>query len=100
MVRVVYEPDWWIHINVTGQRVELCEWLRANGIDPVTVPIGAEITIEPVDGAQLIRHTAYLRDAAGHLYLDETTDDVAQEQRAVPLVTDPPPHWFIKETTR
>ncbi|MGC5034104.1 hypothetical protein ACPXCS_06255 [Streptomyces sp. DT190] len=102
MTRIVYEPDFWPHVCVTGQREELCEWLRANGIAPEDVSIGEEITIEPLTfgGDQVIRYTAHLRNADGHKYLDEATGEAAQEERVVPLVADPPPHWHIKETDR
>lgn len=92
---VVYQPGMWPDITVNGQREELCAWLRANGITPEDVPISAEISIEPLTlgGGRAIRHTVYLRDADGRKYLDETGDEAAQEERLVPLVTEPPPHW-------
>lgn len=89
---VVYDPNMWPHIAVSGQREELCQWLHANGIDPDDVPISAEIAIEPASrkGARLIRHTVFLRDETGHGYLDPSTGDTAQEERTVPLVVAPP----------
>ncbi|GHC28989.1 MULTISPECIES: hypothetical protein [Streptomyces rochei group] len=100
MTVVVYDPEWWPHVNVTGQREELCKWLRANRIDPCDVPPDAAITIEAADSGCLIRYTAHLRNDSGHKYLDTATDTVAQEERTVPLVTDPPPHWPTKENDR
>lgn len=76
----------------TEQHAELLAWLRANGIDPADVPFNSEIAIEPASrkGAQLIRHTVYLRDETGHKYLAPATGDAAQEERTVPLVIAPP----------
>ncbi|MET8824794.1 hypothetical protein ABZX40_17990 [Streptomyces sp. NPDC004610] len=98
---VVYEADWWPHINLSGQRAELCAWLAENGIDPDDVPVGASIVIEPLTpgGGRAIRHTVHLRNAAGCKYHDEALGDPAQEERVVPLVADPPPHWpTLKES--
>jgi hypothetical protein len=93
LITTVYEPAMWPRLVETGQREELCEWLRANGINPDCVPIHNEISVETsANSTGLIQYTAYLLTADGHKYLDPETDDAAQEQRTVPLVA-PPAHW-------
>lgn len=98
----VYDADTWPVVACSERRAELQEWLRANGIDPGDVPVHEDITIEPLtfDGGRAIRFTALLRNADGCKYLDEATGDAAREERIVPLVVDPPPHWRDKENGR
>lgn len=86
-----------------GERFdELRQWLRANAIDPGDVSVNEDITIEPLTlgGDRAIRYTALLRNAEGFKYRDEDTGEAAQEERIVPLVVDPPPHWREKENER
>ncbi|MDQ1037274.1 hypothetical protein QFZ75_003690 [Streptomyces sp. V3I8] len=99
----VYDADTWPVVACSGRLPELRDWLRANGVDPSDVPVHEDITVEPLtlDGTgRVIRFTAYLRNAAGRLYLDEATGDAAREERIVPLVVDPPPQRREKENDR
>lgn len=99
--QVVYEPDDWPRLVHENRHEDLRQWLRTNGIDPGVVPVGEEITIEPLTfgGDRAIHYTAYLRNAEGHFYRDEDTDGPAQEPRLMPLVVDPPPQWRTSEET-
>lgn len=96
---IIYDPQTEPDLFGTVRHEELKQWLRANGIDPADVPLHDEITIELLTfgGDRAIHHTAYLRNADGKKYLDEATDDAAQEARIVPLTTDPPPHWRTRK---
>lgn len=98
----VYDADTWPTVASSDRLPELRAWLRSNGIDPEDVTPRADITIEPLTlgGDRAIRYTALLRNAEGHKYLDEATGEAAREERTVPLVVDPPPHWRDKETDR
>lgn len=69
-----------------GPMDAVADWLRANGIDPCDVPIHGPIAIDQ----GRIRYVAYLRNEAGRKYVDETTGDVAQEERATLLKVEPP----------
>ncbi|MGJ5897977.1 hypothetical protein ACSCBZ_39425 [Streptomyces niveiscabiei] len=69
-----------------GPMDAVANWLRANGIDPCDVPIHGPITIDQ----GRIRYAAHLRNEAGRKYVDETTGDVAQEERTAPLKVEPP----------
>lgn len=78
------------------RRAELLDWCRANGIEPNDVPASSTLSVESTnpEGGQLIRHTAYLRNANGHFYEDPANpDEAAQEERTVPLAVEPPAHW-------
>ncbi|NEA61351.1 hypothetical protein [Streptomyces sp. SID12488] len=75
-----------------GPMDAVADWLRANDIDVTVVPIDGPIAIEPdTDGCgRRIRYAAHLRNEQGRKYVDETTGDVAQEERTTPLKIDPP----------
>lgn len=98
---VVYEPSQWPGLVQEGRHEDLRQWLRANGIDPADVPVGEEITIEPLTlgGDRAIHYTAYLRNAEGRFYRDEDTEGPAQESLTVPLTVAPPPQWRTSEET-
>lgn len=98
----VYDADTWPVVACSDRLPELRDWLGANGIDPSDVPVHEDITIEPLtfDGGRAIRFTALLRNAEGGKYLDEATGDAARDERIVPLVVDPPPHWRERENDR
>ncbi|MFD6432815.1 hypothetical protein [Streptomyces venezuelae] len=99
--QVVYEPEDWPRLVREDRHDELRQWLRAHGIDPADVSVDEEITIElmTLGGDRAIHYTAFLRDADGHFYRDESTDGPAQEPRFVPLAVDPPPQWRTSEET-
>lgn len=97
-LQLVYEPGMWPEFFGTDRHADFLSWLRANYIDPEDVPSEAEITVETsVDGARLIRYTAYLRNEDGAKYLDESIGEAAQETRTAPVQVEPPMHWYIKE---
>jgi hypothetical protein len=99
---IVYDPDTWPVVACSERLAELREWLQANGVDPCDVPVGEEITLEPLtpDGQRAIHFTAYLRNAEGRFYLDEDTQGPAMEARVMPLVVDPPPHWRTRKESQ
>jgi hypothetical protein len=78
---------------IEGRRKTLCDWLTANGIDPVNVPVDSDLTIttEP-DGTRAIRYQAFVLDD-GRKILDERSQGPAIETRTAPLVVDPPTWW-------
>lgn len=65
---------------------DICAWLRANGIEPRTVPEAAVPTI--ADG--LITCDVFLINANGNKYLDEVSGRAAMGTITVPLVVEPP----------
>ena len=69
-----------------GPRPAVADWLRANDIDPNDVPIEGPITIEH----GRIHYAALLRNEAGHLYRDSSTDSAAREERTAQLKAKPP----------
>ncbi|MFM9604261.1 hypothetical protein [Streptomyces turgidiscabies] len=75
-----------------GPMDAVADWMRANDIDPNDVPIDSPISIEPdtAGGDSRIRYTAHLRNEQGRKYVEETTGDVAQEERTTPLKAKPP----------
>ena len=77
----------------------VADWLRANDIDPNDVPINGPIAIDEAtaDRGRLIRYTAMLRNEAGRHYADESTGDVAQEERVVPLAVEPPANVQVRD---
>ncbi|WP_329214898.1 hypothetical protein OG352_05470 [Streptomyces sp. NBC_01485] len=73
-------------------------WLRINGIDPGDVPVPSELAVEDGAFGLVIRYEAYLRNAAGHRYVDPADRDrAARENRTVLLQLAPPAEWFTTE---
>ncbi|HZX38444.1 MAG TPA: hypothetical protein VFF37_08975 [Streptomyces sp.] len=97
--QVVYDPGEYLDVLGTERHEQLKAWLRANCIDPAEVTVREAIVVEPLTlgGDRAIRHTVLLRNAEGHRYVDEATGDAAQEERVVPLLVEPPPHWRTKK---
>lgn len=71
-------------------RQELCEWLRANGIDPNTVPIDSSLSITGTGEQLSILYTEFVRDPeTGNILAGE--DGFARRRAAsVPCVVEPP----------
>jgi hypothetical protein len=69
------------------------DWLCSNGVDPYDVPMSEPITVEHVDGADVIRHRVYVRDAAaGKLVTDQVNGALVPRmvERLTELRTPPP----------
>jgi hypothetical protein len=77
-----------------GRREALCAWLTANGIDPNTVPIEADLYLAPdPDGRLHIHYEAFHLDSNGRKHVDERGKNAAIERRSTPLAVDPPDWW-------
>ncbi|MEU3346392.1 hypothetical protein ABZ723_15680 [Streptomyces sp. NPDC006700] len=69
-------------------------WLRANGIDPVGVPVRSELVITDSAFGMVIRYTTYRLNADGFRYRDPASPDgAAREDRTAPLRLPPPADW-------
>lgn len=79
-----------------GPMGAVADWLRANDIDPSDVPIEGPIAVEQGH----IRYTAHLRNEDGHKYVDQTTGDVAQEDRTTLLKVEPPANVRVRAADR
>jgi hypothetical protein len=88
--------DLFVRVVTTGegtvsaeQRARVCEWLKANGVDPNTVSAHHPITIQGCirDGMkrrQVICFSEYHLDETGHRYVDpRTTDEAMVVERVV-----------------
>jgi hypothetical protein len=71
----------------------LCAWLTANGIEPNTVPVDADLTVVSTDDGRILRCEVYVHTEDGRVILNDRGDDKAREIRTVPLVVDPPVWW-------
>jgi hypothetical protein len=67
-------------------RREVCDWLRANGLDPRAIPAQPHASI--ADG-QITLLRKVQRD--GHDVIDQTGYDVLKETITVPLLVEPTP---------
>lgn len=76
----------WREHLVNGRRDAVCEWLRANNLDPLAVMSTKDVLIEdaPVSGRQIRCHV-----------IDKGA--TAPEERVVPLVVPPPYNWPVCE---
>ncbi|NUS86012.1 MAG: hypothetical protein HOY75_25635 [Streptomyces sp.] len=81
-----------------GPKEAVADWLRANDIDPGTVPLDGPITLDrlTMGGQRCIRYDALLRNEAGHLYRDPATDGAAREERIAILKVDPPANVQVR----
>jgi len=78
--------------TVHGPVRAVADWLRANGIDPMDVPVHSRISIEPgaSEGDRRIRYAELLRNELGHLRHDPATGRAAAEERTTALKVEPP----------
>jgi hypothetical protein len=76
-----------------ARRRQLADWIRANGIDPHTVPVDGDLTIIDTDDGRAIHIETFTVSETGALMLDARGENAARETREVPLVADPPA-WF------
>lgn len=79
------QTDW-------SRRTALAEWLTTNGINPLDVPIDADLLVVDADGARTIRVETFVRKD-GAMVMDERGEREAREIHTVPLKTEPP-EWF------
>ncbi|MFI0718910.1 hypothetical protein [Streptomyces sp. NPDC021224] len=77
-----------------ARRTELCDWLRANGVDPNQTRRDGELYIDTTaDGQRILHAELYELDENGRRFLNERGDGAAIRQVAVPLLAEPPQWW-------
>lgn len=88
------------HTLPDDRRVQLCEWLTANDIDPRGIMYDSDLSIIDTDDGRAIRYEMTVRNADGRIVLDDRGERVATEMRTVPLKTEPPEWWqpYVKPT--
>lgn len=96
--RLISSPTLW-HLHVAqGRRDALLNWVRANNIDPNTVPIDRDMVIEDSpDGGRIIRYHVYVFTDDGNKQVDPEQPVVTPwvEERTTPLVVPPPADWPV-----
>lgn len=93
-VQIISDGSIYPGIRADEQRHnELLNWLLANGIESNDVPTDSTVSIEAADNGHVIRHTVFLRNAAGDSYEDPATNNAAREERATPLTVPLPDSW-------
>lgn len=87
--RIRTDDDCWLAYNLTADGVldALQRWLTTNGVDPNDVVRNSDE--HEIDEGQL-HVECYVRNAEGHMLLDDTRREVRTEIRSVPLVESPP----------
>lgn len=79
---------------MSDHREILCDWLRANGINPDEVPLDADLTIEAdATGQRWIRCETYCTTNDGQRFMNAEGTDAARELVLAPLKTEPPTWW-------
>lgn len=72
--------------DIDQHREALCEWAKANGIEPENVAASPGLTVERVGRRTVIVYHEFQRDARGWLQLDPDTPDKAWTvKRSTPL---------------
>lgn len=94
MIRLISNTALW-HLHVAeGRDRALRDWVRANGLNPNEIPINADMTIEDTPDGRVIRYTAYTLSSSGAKLADPVrSGEALTEERAVPLVVEPPAGW-------
>lgn len=74
------------------ERVALCEWLRANGIDPDTVPLrDSDLRIDEKDGQRVILYTQFVRDEpTGNILSDPHNPGPVTSSASASCLVEPP----------
>lgn len=75
------------------RREAVCQWLAANGIDPKTVPIDADMTISEGTAGRFLSCEVFDLTPDGHRQVDEHGDKAAVTAVSVPLKVEPPTWW-------
>lgn len=77
------------------ERLALCQWLRANGIDPNIVPLrDANLRIAVQDGQRVILYTQFVRDeVTGNILSDPDKPEPVTSSASTQCVVDPP-EWL------
>jgi hypothetical protein len=92
--RLISSKTLW-NLHIAQRRTEeISAWVAANGIDPDDVSVDHDLTVEDSPDGLVIRYRAYLRALDGCKYVDGTGGP-ASEDRAVPLVVEPPDGWPV-----
>ena len=82
--QLISTPALWREHLANGRRDAICEWLRANGLDPLAVLSTKDVVIEDaLGGGRQIRCTVIEQGAT------------VAEERVVPLVVAPPYNWPV-----
>lgn len=58
------------------ERDAICDWLRANGVDPNVVTLRRDVEVVLLDGPAIVREE-YLLNERGRKYIDPVTEDAA-----------------------
>lgn len=83
------------------ERVAICEWLTANGIDPKAVPrYEHKLRIVTENGQRAIHYTEYVLTDDGRAQVDpEDPEAVWTRDTSRPCLVDPPKQLRIMEAT-
>lgn len=74
------------------ERLALCEWLTANGIEPNTVPLyDSGLRIVEQAGQRVICYTEYVRsELTGNILSDPDNPQPVTSEASVPCLVEPP----------
>ncbi|MFE6412597.1 hypothetical protein ACFVOR_37320 [Streptomyces sp. NPDC057837] len=74
------------------ERLALCEWLTANGINPNTVPLReAGLRIDEKDGQRVIAYTQFVRnELTGNILSDPDNPGPVTSSATAPCRVEPP----------
>jgi len=95
------KPDGELCIHdLDDKRGAVCAWLRANSIDPNTVPLhDHDLRITERDGQRLIEYTEFVRDElTGNIMYDPDNPGPVTSETSVPCLVDPDPELRIPGT--
>lgn len=84
-VLALYRSD-----DLAEHREALCEWIKANGIQPASVAM-RWLSVEEQDCQRVIRYQAFKRTPTGEVLMDpDEPHEAWTEERTAPLLVDPP----------
>lgn len=83
-----------LHLD-QGRRDELCDWARANAIDPDEVSADDSMTIEDSPGGRIIRYRVFVTSSGSKVRDPIRSGEALTEERTMPLTVEPPEDWPV-----
>jgi hypothetical protein len=80
--------------RIEEERVALCKWLAANGIDPNAVPLDTNLSIDTVDGDLVIRYEEFVLTEDGRKQVDPGDPELAWRRTVTAPCRETPPPWL------
>lgn len=94
--RLISNATLWNLHRAQGRIEAICEWARANGLDPNEISADDDVTIEDTPDGRVIRCRVYVLSSSGSKQVAPMrSGEPLTEERTTPLVVEPPEGWPV-----